>query len=51
MRDSIFGVSRLAVTAALLALTASAAAAADFTMKIGFVTINDQNQQWALHAG
>ena len=27
-----------------LPLTASAA---DFTMKIGFVTINDQNQQWA----
>jgi TRAP-type transport system periplasmic protein len=24
-----------------------AAPAADFTMKIGFVTINDQNQQWA----
>jgi TRAP-type C4-dicarboxylate transport system substrate-binding protein len=28
-------------------LGATSAPAADFTMKIGFVTINDQNQQWA----
>jgi TRAP-type transport system periplasmic protein len=37
-----------AVTAALCAWQAALpASAAEFTMKIGFVTINDQNQQWA----
>lgn len=40
---------RLAIfaVAALTAFGSSIAHAADFTMKIGFVTINDQNQQWA----
>ena len=33
--------------AILAALQPAASSAADFTMKIGFVTINDQNQQWA----
>jgi TRAP-type transport system periplasmic protein len=35
------------VVAIALALVPVAAKAADFTMKIGFVTIKDQNQQWA----
>ena len=37
------------ICAALLAglLGPTSAPAADFTMKIGFVTINDQNQQWS----
>src|SRR5215210_255560 len=36
-----------ALLAAAILSTPGIAAAADFTMKIGFVTINDQNQQWA----
>lgn len=35
------------VAGAAILLSPCVVAAADFTMKIGFVTINDQNQQWA----
>ena len=44
---SIAQVSGVVAAAALLAFASGASSAADFTMKIGFVTINDQNQQWA----
>lgn len=36
-----------AIAVVLSAALVAQAIAADFTMKIGFVTINDQNQQWA----
>ena len=39
--------ARAAAAALTLAMTGGAAIAADFTMKIGFATINDQNQEWA----
>ena len=39
--------SEYCAAACAIAGGATISAAADFTMKIGFVTINDQNQQWA----
>ena len=36
-----------AITGLLLLCSPFAASGAEFTMKIGFATINDQNQQWA----
>jgi TRAP-type C4-dicarboxylate transport system substrate-binding protein len=47
MRSTIARISGIVAVAALLAFTSDAGRTADFTMKIGFVTINDQNQQWA----
>jgi len=41
------GICGALLTGAAVLLAPLAASAADFTMKIGFVTINDQNQQWA----
>ena len=38
---------RLAFASLTFFLFAGIASAADFTMKLGFATINDQNQQWA----
>jgi TRAP-type C4-dicarboxylate transport system substrate-binding protein len=42
-----FGILLLLGAALIAATPRHAAVAADFTMKIGFATINDQNQQWA----
>lgn len=47
MRRLIAGFSTVLAVVAATAMGASEPHAADFTMKIGFVTINDQNQQWA----
>jgi TRAP-type C4-dicarboxylate transport system substrate-binding protein len=47
MRNAIARLFTILTVAALAGFGAGTARAADFTMKIGFVTINDQNQQWA----
>ena len=46
MRMQIIGQLCAAIMASFIG-AGTPASAADFTMKIGFVTINDQNQQWA----
>jgi TRAP-type C4-dicarboxylate transport system substrate-binding protein len=44
---SIRGLCGAVIAGAAIMFSPLGASAADFTMKIGFVTINDQNQQWA----
>jgi TRAP-type C4-dicarboxylate transport system substrate-binding protein len=47
MKRHIHRVVGILAAACAIAGGATISDAADFTMKIGFVTINDQNQQWA----
>jgi len=47
MRTALSRLPAILAAAGLISFGAGFAQAADFTMKIGFVTINDQNQQWA----
>ncbi len=47
MKTTLSRLPAILAAAGLIAFSAGLSHAADFTMKIGFVTINDQNQQWA----
>ena len=47
MRKTLHRLPVALATAAAIIIGAASVHAAEFTMKIGFVTINDQNQQWA----
>ena len=47
MKTASQRLAAILVAAVFIAAGAGFSHAADFTMKIGFVTINDQNQQWA----